>query len=252
MSDFIKPTHIDEEKYFDSNKILMCKTDKEGILEFANNEFVEVSGFSETELMGKPIFHVQHPDMPEVIFKMMWEKIYDKEEFKVVVKDITKDGKYFWTLTVFSVTLDAKGEIKAIYSKRFAVSEKTKDFFSKLYKTLTRIENKRSINGIKDIKSSEKYLIGYLEENQIDFQSLIDKFQNTTVESNLSNKKTSTVKKTNTVQLKPKIALKTAAKDISVAKNDISKDKPKKKSLFQRLFGMTDSEIEAKKKRRNK
>lgn len=244
MPDFIKPIHIDEERYFDTNKVLMCKTDKEGILEFANREFVEVSGFSEPELMGKSIFRVQHPDMPEVIFKMMWEKIDNKEEFKVVVKDLAKDGRYFWTLTVYSVTLDEKGEIKAIYSKRFSITQETKTFFSKLYKTLTRIENKKSINGIKDIKSSEKFLKGYLEENQLDFQNLIDRFQNNTTDQNISETSKNQIQ-LQAVKSNTRIPQKNS---VPTSKTSV-KSKPQKKGFFQRFFGMTEEEIEAKKKR---
>ena len=46
MPNFIKPIPLDEEKHFDTNKVLMCKTNKEGILEFANNEFELMNAYN--------------------------------------------------------------------------------------------------------------------------------------------------------------------------------------------------------------
>ncbi|MEE9350151.1 MAG: PAS domain-containing protein [Flavobacteriaceae bacterium] len=158
MPDFIKPNIVDEEIVLDSNKIIMSKTDKSGIFEFANEYFMQISGYEEHELMGKSMFCVQHPDMPEVIFKMMWEKLLMKENFNVVVKNIAKSGKYYWSVTNFSFKVDEEtNEITAIYNRRKKASVASINYFSKLYKTLLSIEGK---NGI---EASEKYAIGYLE-----------------------------------------------------------------------------------------
>lgn len=297
MSDFKKPDVVEEEIFIDSDTVIMCKTDKEGIFEFANESFMKISGYEEYELMGKSMFCIQHPDMPEVIFKMMWEKLLAKKNFHVVMKNIAKNGKFYWSYTNFEFKVDDNEEIIAIYSKRIAASRDSIELFGKLYKTLVGIESK---NGI---QSSEKYLNGFLEEKQMNFKELVLQFYDNatvkvpkpkkTVPENIKPKKDIVVKKeekkedvinkeiSTTITPKEKkedvinkgfsttITPKEKKEVINVPK-EIKKETPKKiikeniketkpsesvqkkeeKSLFQRLFGKTDEEIEENRKRK--
>lgn len=284
MEDFIKPDKVEEEIVLETGKVIMSKTNKEGIFEFANEYFMEVSGYEEYELMGKSMFCIQHPDMPEVIFKMMWERLLAKENFNVVVKNIAKTGKFYWSVTNFDFKLDDKEEIIAIYSKRVAASRDSIKFFSKLYKTLLRVESE---NGI---EASEKYLNGYLEDKRLNFKELVRQFYDGLAESPKPKKmKTETskpiikeeipekefelklpekseviekieekkeVKKIIKVKKKvePKKVVEVKKKEISeikTTKDKITKEKSKK-SIFQKLFGKTDEEIEEERKRREK
>jgi len=121
--DFIKPEIIDQEIFLDPNKIIIYKTDKFGIFEFANDYFIEISGYEEYELMGKSMFCIQHPDMPEAIFKHLWEKLLNKKETSLIVKNLTKSGKYYWSLTNFTFKINKKDdEIIAIYGKNLLIS----------------------------------------------------------------------------------------------------------------------------------
>ena len=269
MLDFKKPDVVEEEIFIDSDKVIMCKTDKEGIFEFANEYFMKISGYEEYELMGKSMFCIQHPHMPEVIFKMMWEKLLAKKNFRVIMKNIAKNGKFYWSYTNFEFKVDDKDEIIAIYSKRVAANRDSIDFFDKLYKTLVGIEKK---NGI---ESSEKYLSGFLEEKQMDFKELVLQFyDNSNVPKTpkpkkvvLKNDKIEKIEKKEIVKKEeiitkelPKAKLpkeKETTKEIKkeavkkVVPNKPSKKKDEK-SLFQRLFGKTDEEIEEEKRRREK
>ena len=279
MSDFIKPNIVDKEIIIEPNMVLMSKTDKFGTFEFANDNFIKISGYEEYELMGKSMFCVQHPDMPETIYKMMWEKLLNKEEFHVVVKNLAKNGSYYWSITNFTFKTNPKdGEILAIYSKRLAANQKSKDFFKKLYKTLVGIEKKNGIG------SAVKYIIGYLEENQLSFQELVDSFYKksdlnvlsakTPKEKNTNNKTASTKKRLNELltsskkektikQKNDKARIKKTSKPINnlvssqkdlidnKTHKEIEKHSSKKeKSLFQKLFGKTDEEIEEERRRK--
>jgi len=254
--DFIKPKIIDEEIILDPSRVIMSKTDKFGIFEFANDYFMEISGYEEYELMGKSMFCVQHPDMPEVIFKMMWEKLLTKQNFHVIVKNLTKSGRYYWSITSFTFKVDdLDDEIIAIYSKRIAANLKSIEFFSKLYKTLANIEKK---NGI---EAAEKFIIGFLEEKQIDFNSLVNSFYKNISfaekpTNSLKPKAPKTIKKVQPDIITKLKSQQGKAKEIveEKAKEIIEKPSNDKsnKGFFQKWFGKTEEEIEEERRRNNK
>ncbi len=260
--DFIKPKVVEEEIILDATKIIMSKTDKFGVFEFANDYFMEISGYEEYELMGKSMFCIQHPDMPEVIFKMMWEKLLIKENFHVVIKNIAKSGKFYWSVTNFTFSENPNGEIKAIYSKRIGATRESITFFSKLYKTLKSIE---TLNGV---GASEKYLSGFLEEKRLTkFSELMSRFYGSNVKPIIDNipikeiitELESPIDFSIALDEKPILPEKNTdaeqqLQDLKKKVEEVSQKLPKEttqKSLLQRMFGKTEEEIEAKKKRNN-
>ena len=304
MSEFIKPDTIDAEIILDPNKIIMSKTDKNGIFEFANEYFMEVTGYQEYELMGKSMFCVQHPEMPEVLFKMMWEKLLKQENFQLVVKNLAKSGKYYWSVTNFTFKTDDQNEIVAIYSKRKAATRDSVSYFDKLYKTLAAIEKTSGI------MAAEKFAEGYLEERDMNYFSELtaqfydqktadDSFNKTPVdiETVIASSKVISTKPITNIIPEGDISIELDDKPISsITSNLPTKIKPEteiisesiqtvniekeaeviessieevilekeaesnesnsleetKKGFFQRMFGKTEEEIKAEKKRNTK
>ena len=76
--------------------VLMSRTDLVGKIVFANKNFVEISGYSEAELMGAPHNLVRHPDMPKVAFADLWTTIKRGVPWEGIVKNRTKDGNFYW------------------------------------------------------------------------------------------------------------------------------------------------------------
>ncbi|MCV5707757.1 PAS domain-containing protein, partial [Escherichia coli] len=56
-------------------KVLVSRTDLGGRILFANQDFVEISGFSQEELVGAPHNIVRHPHMPKEAFRNLWETL---------------------------------------------------------------------------------------------------------------------------------------------------------------------------------
>jgi aerotaxis receptor len=75
---------------------LVSRTDPAGRIEFANHVFVEVSGFSEQELVGAPHNIVRHPLMPEQAFANLWATIKAGRPWDGLVKNRTKTGDFYW------------------------------------------------------------------------------------------------------------------------------------------------------------
>lgn len=67
-----------------------------------NETFIRISGYSKEEMIGSPHNIIRHPDMPKVVFKLLWSQIQDKKPIVAYVKNMAIDGRYYWVLaTVF-------------------------------------------------------------------------------------------------------------------------------------------------------
>ena len=168
MSSFKKPQPILEEIVLDPAKTIMSKTNKKGIIEYANEYFMEISGYEEFELIGQPHNMIRHPDMPKVIFKLMWEKLLNKENVHAIVKNLSKDGRFYWVITDFEVRTDEEGEITALFARRKAAPRATIAAIQNLYRKLVSIEE------AKNIEFSQKYFEGFLEEKGLDYEEYIE------------------------------------------------------------------------------
>jgi PAS domain S-box-containing protein len=91
-----RPIPKDVERPVPEDKFLVSKTDPRGIITYANEVFIEVSGYTEEELIGKPHNIIRHPDMPRTVFKLLWDTIKSGREFWGYVKNMAKDGSYYW------------------------------------------------------------------------------------------------------------------------------------------------------------
>ncbi len=75
---------------------LVSRTDLKGRILYANLAFIEASGFSEAELLGKPHNLVRHPDMPEEAFADLWATLKAGLPWSGVVKNRRKNGDFYW------------------------------------------------------------------------------------------------------------------------------------------------------------
>ena len=119
----------------------MSRTDKHGIIEFANDYFVEISGYRKEELIGQPHSLIRHPDMPRIVFKVMWERIQNGKDILALVKNLAKDGRYYWVFTTFEPDRDLdSGEIFGYKAFRKAAPKDVVEIIEALYKVLLAVE----------------------------------------------------------------------------------------------------------------
>ena len=81
---------------FPPNTYLASRTDLKGIIIQANEAFVEISGFTHDELMGKSHNIVRHPDMPEAAFADLWATVKSGLPWRGIVKNRCKNGDHYW------------------------------------------------------------------------------------------------------------------------------------------------------------
>jgi len=165
-----QPTPINHEIKLNPKRYIVSKTDASGIIEYGNDYFVEISGYSEAELIGQAHSIVRHPDMPKIVFKMMWDRIKQAKNIMAVVKNLAKDGSYYWVVTEFEPKVDPiTNEIVSHTAFRKAAPREAIEAMMPIYKKLLEIEESGGM------KASEKYLRGYLEENKTTYDEFIDK-----------------------------------------------------------------------------
>ena len=166
---FKQPTIIDKEVVWDKSRAIMSKTDHRGVIEYANEVFVDVCGYEDYELMGQPHSIIRHPDMPKVLFKVLWENLKLGGNFHAVVKNLAKSGRYYWVVTDFESTKNEDGEITHYFGRRRAVPQEIiTNYIEPLYKKLLQIEKASGV------EYSEKYLIGFLEEKNRSYVEYIN------------------------------------------------------------------------------
>ncbi len=107
----------DVEKPFPDGKLIVSRTDLEGIITHCNQAFIDMSGYSEEELVGQPHYILRHPDIPAAAFKDLWDTLARQEKWHGYVKNLRKDGAYYWVYATVIPNI-RKGEIVGYTSVR--------------------------------------------------------------------------------------------------------------------------------------
>ncbi|EDM23316.1 PAS sensor domain-containing protein [Caminibacter mediatlanticus TB-2] len=136
---------IDEEVKFEDinpkNRPVVSKTDIKGNILYANKMFAELSGYSKEELTGKPHNIVRHPDMPKKVFENLWNTILQGKPWSGIVKNLRKDGRYYWVEAYIEPCFDKKGNITGFISARRKIDDEKKKEYEKKYKEMKKNES---------------------------------------------------------------------------------------------------------------
>jgi methyl-accepting chemotaxis protein len=76
--------------------LIVSKTDLKGRITYINKDFLDISGFTEAELMGQPHNVVRHPDMPVEAFDDLWRDLKAGRPWVGYVKNRCKNGDFYW------------------------------------------------------------------------------------------------------------------------------------------------------------
>lgn len=135
-----RPNPVDEE-YFFEGRAIVSETDLNGIITFANRRFCEISGYSVDELVGEPHNIIRHPDMPKAAFAQLWKTILSGTIWHGLVKNLRKDGKYYWVDTEVSPMYDENGTLKGYMAARKPASRKNIEETALLYQQMIAKES---------------------------------------------------------------------------------------------------------------
>ena len=112
-----RPEPVDEEVLF-NGRSLISETDTKGIITYVNRKFVEMTGYSKEEAIGEPHSILRHPDMPRAGFEAMWKIIQSGKIWEGYVKNLRKDGKFYWVIVHIVPKFDDEGTITGYIASR--------------------------------------------------------------------------------------------------------------------------------------
>jgi PAS domain S-box-containing protein len=86
--------------------LIVSRSDREGRITFVNQALVDISGYSEDELIGSQRSMLRHPDMPKPVFAELWARIQSGKCWEGLIKNRRKDGTHYWVWTAISPSLE--------------------------------------------------------------------------------------------------------------------------------------------------
>ena len=135
-SEFLIETEVPEDE------LIISRTDLQGRITYANETFCDISGYSESELVGKSHNIVRHPDMPSAAFQDLWETVKSGKQWVGIVKNMRKDKGFYWVKAIVSGVYK-NGELVEYKSLRTPISYETKLKYQKLYDKMRAENNER-------------------------------------------------------------------------------------------------------------
>lgn len=129
-----------QERFFRPEELIVSKTDTKGRITYANRVFLRIAGYQEAEVLGKAHNIIRHPEMPRGVFKFMWERIQSGHEVFAFVKNLCKDGSFYWVLAHVTPTFDQRGEICGYHSNRRVPRREALDRIIPIYQEMAEIE----------------------------------------------------------------------------------------------------------------
>lgn len=135
---------LDIEFTVSGKKELISETDLKGVITFANADFAELSGHSIEKLVGSPHNLIRHRDMPQTVFKLLWDNIKLGREYKAVVQNKRADGKYYWVYSEYFPILEDR-KLVGYRSKRYPVPKKIVEDVAVIYKKLLDLEETKGL-----------------------------------------------------------------------------------------------------------
>lgn len=150
---------------------IVSKTTAKGIITYGNPIFIEFSGYTEEELLGTQHNIIRHPDMPRSAFKLVWDTIEAGQEFFGYVKNMSKDGSYYWVFTHITPDFDQNKNIVGYtsvrrYPKREAVAK-----IEPVYRQMLAAE--RAAGARDAIAAGTQVLVDLLQQTGMSYEELV-------------------------------------------------------------------------------
>jgi len=136
------PALTRHERHFDADDVIVSKTDLKGKITYANQTFIQLSGYSEQELLGAPHNLIRHPDMPRCVFKLLWDTIAAGNEIFAYVVNRSRNGDHYWVFAHVTPSYDLNGKLVGYHSNRRVPKRQPIDsVIIPTYKALVDVEN---------------------------------------------------------------------------------------------------------------
>lgn len=159
------------ERQMRDQDFIVSKTDTKGIITYGNPIFIEFSGYTEEELLGSQHNIIRHPDMPRAAFKLAWDTIQSGKEFFGYVKNMSKDGGYYWVFTHITPDFDTSGRITGYTSVRRCPKRSAIETITPVYRLMQQAEQTA---GARDaVAAGTQVLLDILKKKDMSYGELV-------------------------------------------------------------------------------
>lgn len=152
-------------KILDEN-IITSSSDIKGVITRVSKAFCEISGYSKEELLGHTHSLIRHPDMPDSLYKELWQTITSGRQWKGEIKNLRKNGMPYWVKVIIEPEFDKNGTIVGFTSVRHDITDRKRIYELSITDALTSIYNRRYFNEIAQIEIENavrnNYTFGFL------------------------------------------------------------------------------------------
>ena len=169
MKRAITPTTV--ERNMREGDFIVSKTTPKGIITYCNPIFIEFSGYAESELIGTQHNLIRHPDMPRAAFKLAWDCIQQGQEFFAYVKNMSKDGGYYWVYTHIAPDFAHDRSIVGYTSVRRYPNKEAVQKIEPVYQQMLQAE--RNAGSRDAIAAGTKVLTDLLQQTGMGYEELI-------------------------------------------------------------------------------
>jgi PAS domain S-box-containing protein len=156
-------TPTTHEIVMDDGDFIVSKTDLKGRITYANRIFIKMAGYAEDELLNVQHNIIRHPDMPRGVFQLLWNVIEAGDECFAYVKNMAKNGDFYWVFANVTSDRDANGKPIGYFSVRRKPSRAGIEAITPVYQEMLRIEQQAgpasaanaSLNWLVDVLKSK-------------------------------------------------------------------------------------------------
>ena len=99
-------------------------TDKEGLIEYANPKFFELTGYTEAEIAGQTPRLISSGKMPKEIYKDLWDTLLSGREWQGELLNKKKNGELFWEHASISPVKDPQGNITHFVAVKMDITDR--------------------------------------------------------------------------------------------------------------------------------
>jgi len=164
-----------QERLMRENDFIVSKTDLAGRITYGNEIFIEFSGYSEEELLGSQHNIIRHPDMPRAVFHLLWDYLAKDREIFAYVKNMSKDGGYYWVFAQVAPMKDANNKKIGYTSVRRMPNPKAIPIVAEVYRNM--LEAERKAGAREAIAASGAVLAAVLKDKGVSYEELINVLQ---------------------------------------------------------------------------
>ena len=151
----VRPSGV--ERTFGPDELIVSKTDPKGVITYANDVFLRVSGYRAEDVLGRPHNLIRHPDMPRAVFKLLWDTLASGREIFAYVNNLAADGAHYWVLAHVTPSRSAAGAVVGYHSSRRVPAPAALAVVRPLYERLTA-EERRHRGGREAVAASAALL----------------------------------------------------------------------------------------------